>query len=1178
MRHAKINIMHLPLIGILASLGTAAAAQDNAAAPATPPSLPQVSPAPALVGRSSLQLPGGALIWATEDPNLGQPELSISAPTIVGFDGGPIVAPVRFFLRSNYSAFIERYELSIYRGHDQDLVQPVARIALPVAAVSQGEWDGALPPAMQFRTGDELLYVLRAYDAHGNVDETAARKLQLVTPAEAERGTSVLRGNVERSLGTAVTAEQATSQALVDDAMSRSTLRQQNIPIYGSRVRIHGRNIPEGRGVTINGENYPVDREGKLAAEYLMPVGRHEFAIGLGGDGGEPVQNKLGVEVRGSYMFAIGIADLTLFRNNAGGRGSALELGGRDDDILSDGRLAFYLKAKARGKYLITAHADTREQPLGDLFDGFTKADPNDIFRRLDPDLYYPTYGDDSTTYRDVDTMGRFYLRVDWDKNQALWGNYYTGLTGTEYAQYVRSLYGAAVSWRSRSANLWGDPGTELRAFGSQAETAPGHSEFLGTGGSLYYLRHTDILPGSDQVVLEVRDRTTGRVEQRVPMVRGADYEIDELQGRLILTRPLAQVTRENLPTITRDTPLDGFEQRLLVDYEWLPGDFRSDAITAGVRGKHWFGNHLGVGATFVDENRSGEDYRLLGADITLQAGKGTYLKLERSRTEATGAPAFFSDDGGLSFIRLNPLGPREGDATSLEARANFQELGWTGLEWSAAGWWRHVDAGYSVSRRDIGEETTEYGAELLGKFTPDLGIHLRYSKAERGSDSLVQAQANAEWRFGEANKLTAELRRVEEDRGAVEAAGLLGAVRYTHRLGSALDVYGTAQLTLDDDGGNYADNDALTVGTRYNFGDLSTVGAEATTGDRGDALQLNAEYRVSPTHSIYGSWTYSTDRAEEYDSLFNRSARDGWTVGQRVRLSNQLHMFNEAQFLKERDRSGMARTFGLDFYPAAGWTTGILISDGKLTNSSGGKIDRRAISLSGGRTAGDTEWHSKLEWRRDTGAERVTQWVTTNRLSYRIDESWRIAARFNFSDTEDKLKSGAGARFIEGNIGFAYRPWNSTRWGLFGRYTYLYDRSSSGQLVESDYDQKSQLVSLEGVYRLDRNWELSAKVARRMGEARLGRGSGEWFDSGATFAAGQVRYEVRDKWHLLAEYRWLDVKDGGSRHGGLIGIDRDITNNLRIGAGYNFTKFSDDLTDFDYDHKGWFINFVGTY
>ena len=52
----------------------------------------------------------------------------------------------------------------------------------------------------------------------------------------------------------------------------------------------------------------------------------------------------------------------------------------------------------------------------------------------------------------------------------------------------------------------------------------------------------------------------------------------------------------------------------------------------------------------------------------------------------------------------------------------------------------------------------------------------------------------------------------------------------------------------------------------------------------------------------------------------------------------------------------------------------------------------------------------------------------------------------------------------------------------------------------------------------------------------------------------------------------------GGTRQGWLVGLDRDIGKNFRIGAGYNFTEFSDDLTDFDYDHEGWFLNMVGMY
>ena len=1142
------------------------------------------------LGKFSISLPNGGVIWATEDPTLGQAELSISAPSIVPFDGKAITKPVQFYLRSNYSAIVKRHELSIFRASDADLITPLVTLPLDVANTVSQEWDGALPGNVQFRPGDELVYVLRAYDADGNFDETYPQRLQLVTPDEAERGAQILRNSSERFLGTALSTDQAQTQSLIQSVFAENGLRQQNIPIYGSRIRIQGRNLPEGHGLKINGESYPVDLERKFVAEYLVPVGRHDFDIEVQGgaprlDGGPATsENKdvakhvLSVDVTGKYFFGVGLADVTFSQNKISGSVDPFTVDGRyQDDVISDGRLAFYGKAKLKGKYLVTAQADTTQRDLENLFDGFTQADPQDIFRRLDPDLYYPVYGDDSTTYRDVDTMGRFYVRVDWDKNQALWGNFFTGFTGTEYAQYVRSLYGAALNWRSRATNAWGDPGTELRAFASEAQTAPGHSQFIGTGGSLYYLKHTDILPGSDIVVLEVRDLTTGRAENRITLQRGTDYDIDELQGRLLLTRPLAQITRENIPTLTRDTPLDGFEQRLLVDYEWVPSNFDADEMTAGVRAKHWFGDHLGVGVTYVDERRAGEDYTIVGGDVTLQAGKGTYVKAEYTATESYSSPVFFSDNGGFTFTQLNPVGPREGEAKAVEARANFKELGWTQQDWSAGAWWRNVGAGFSVGRADTGEDITEVGAEVLGQFNPNLGVFARVTKAERGQETLSQAQVTAEWRINDASTLSGELRRVEEERLSGTIAGTLAAVRYTHRFGTSLDIYGTAQFTLDDDGGQYASNDAFTLGGKYLFGNLSSVGAEVTTGDRGDAATVNAEYRLSPEHSVYGAYTFSTD-STEYDSLFNANRQNGWTLGQRWRLSSQVNMFNESQYLKTPNESGLAHTFGMDFYPAQGWNLGFTLQDGELTNSEGGNVDRRAVSVSGGRTSPDTDWQSKLEWRQDSGVEQREQWVSTNRFTHKINESWRIAARFNYADTEDQLDPTAGARFIEGNVGFAWRPWNSTRWGVFGRYTYLYDLSTLGQVGGANYDQKSRILSLEGVYKHDQHWEFAAKVAQRQGEVRYGRGTGGWADSATTFAAGQIRYELRTQWHGLAEYRWLDVKHGGTRSGFLVGLDRDINKNFRIGVGYNFTDFSDDLTNFDYDHKGWFLNLVGTY
>ncbi|HEU0152841.1 MAG TPA: hypothetical protein VFQ84_05785 [Arenimonas sp.] len=1126
-------------------------------------------------GRFAVDLPGGGLLWATEDPQLAQPNLNVQASPLVPFEGGRITQPVRFMSYSNYPAFAEKHQLVIFRGTDLDRVSPLATIDLPATAVGEFTWDGELPAQPALREGDELQYVLRAIAADGSTDETFPNRLTLVRPDDVLRAQQALGRDADPRLGS-LDAAQVEQRRLAEAVVGQGNLRQQNIPIYGSRVRIVGQDIPEGQSLKIDGRAYPVDLDRKFAAEFLLPVGKHAFEIEVG-DRDAAVRRTLDVDVSGRYLFVVALADVTVSGNSVSGAVVPVGVDDRYDDVITEGRLAMYLKGKVQGKYLVTAQADTRENEVGELFDGFLDPDARDVFRRLDPDQYYPVYGDDSTTYRDVDTQGRLYVRVDWDKSQALWGNFETGLAGTEYGQYVRSLYGGAIAWRSRASTDLGEARHTLRAFGSEAQSAPGHSEFLGTGGSLYYLRHTDVLPGSDNVVLEVRDPLTGRVETRVDLVRDVDYEIDELQGRLLLTRPLLQIVRDNLPTIIRDAPLDGFENRLLVDYEYIPAGFSADQATAGVSGKTWLGEHVAVGGTYVDEQRSGEDYRLAAVDVTLQAGRGTYLKVEQARTQATSAPVFYSDNGGLGFTQLNPVaGSREGDARSVEARVNLLERGLTTREWTLGAWWRDLDAGFSVARQDIGLPIQEQGAEFAGQVSDDLRLSGRYSDARRGADGVEQAQVMAEWRLSDASQLTGELRGVTETRSGLAATGSLAALRYSQRVGQSLDLYGTGQVTLDDDGGSYAGNDAVTVGGRYSFENLSTLGAEVTSGQRGDSASVNGEYRLSERHALYGSYTYATDSTSG-DPLYGGTPT-GLTVGQRWRLSDQVNLYNESQFLKARQESGIAHTYGMDFYPGLGWTLGFTLQEGEL-ESALGQVDRQAVSVSAGRTDPSVTWNSKLEYREDRGVEQRTQWVSTNRLGWRVNEDWRIAARFNYGDTEDAIDPLANARFVEGNVGFAYRPAANDRLALLGKFSYLQDLSSLGQDTLADYDQRTRILSLEGIYRLTRSWEVAGKLAHREGEARLARNAGPWFDTTADFAAAQARYNLHRQWDALAEYRWLRVDENDSeRKGWLVGVDRHLGDNFRLGVGYNFTSFSDNLTVLDYDQKGWFLNVTGTY
>jgi hypothetical protein len=43
-----------------------------------------------------------------------------------------------------------------------------------------------------------------------------------------------------------------------------------------------------------------------------------------------------------------------------------------------------------------------------------------------------------------------------------------------------------------------------------------------------------------------------------------------------------------------------------------------------------------------------------------------------------------------------------------------------------------------------------------------------------------------------------------------------------------------------------------------------------------------------------------------------------------------------------------------------------------------------------------------------------------------------------------------------------------------------------------------------------------------------------------------------------------------------LLAIYRHLGNHIKVGVGYNFSDFSDDLTQLDYKHQGLFINLIG--
>src|SRR5437879_13547985 len=98
------------------------------------------------------------------------------------------------------------------------------------------------------------------------------------------------------------------------------------------------------------------------------------------------------------------------------------------------------------------------------------------------------------------------------------------------------------------------------------------------------------------------------------------------------------------------------------------------------------------------------------------------------------------------------------------------------------------------------------------------------------------------------------------------------------------------------------------------------------------------------------------------------------------------------------------------------------------------------------------------------------------------------------------------------------------------------------------------------------------------MGQESLDRVNPSFFDNSAQLAVLRVDWRFLKEWDGLAEVRTLNLPDINQRRpGALAAIYRHISKNLKAGVGYNFTNFSDDMTDLKYNHKGVFVNLIGT-
>jgi uncharacterized repeat protein (TIGR01451 family) len=1094
----------------------------------------------------------------TQDPFKVNPRLAVSAPNIIYLsDNYPLSeSSITFRSYSNYTYFIKGWELAIYKGDDTDLISPIKIITGNKLNRHQNininKSELYLSPI-----DNGLIYVMRVHDGYGKVDETRPQSIHFNWHDKPLK-------------------DQYSNEASLDN---KNDLKIQSIPVAGNRVRISARDLTKDAKLKIDQQAVYVDQKGRFSIEMILPSGKHVLPYVLQ-ENKQVSEQAISIQVKDEYLFIVAMADLTASQAFVSGNVKKTELDDRfDNSIVLDGRAAFYLKGKVLGKYLLTAQLDTHEYDIADIFKDLHKKDARSAFRRLDPDSYYPVYGDESSGFSDVNSMGRMYVRLEWDKSSVLWGNYNTGFTGSSLVVYNRSLYGAAIDYKDTTLTKYLHPKMQLKIFAAEPGSLSAHNEFLATGGSLYYLRNKDVVVGSEKIWLEVRDTETAQIIERLPLQIGVDYEFDAFQGRILLNQALLNMVQQRLPTIIRSQPLQAEQVYLLADYEYVAATSLSN-LSSGVQAKYWFNDQLAFGASNVHEQRSTNSFDLSSVDVTYQHGKGSFLKAEVAQSKASLLMSSqTSQDGGLSFLDIqNFTNSRDsGQASSIKYRGDLAEIGSGEYDGFIDVWWKNKSKGFSEVGIQTLNERIEQGIEGLWKVKNDLVISARFNTLETKNEIEKNTSViNAKKTLSETLILTAEYKHEEtnvyENTGISKQQADLIGTKLQWKIYDGLSAYAIAQTAVTNNA-QYENNDRLTLGASYQAKKNVRLNAEVSEGDRGKGAILGLNYQVAANNELYSHYNLTTDNNYQRTSVT--------TVGNRRRFSHDLSAYTEGQFLHSEQENGVSNVFGVDYQLSKQWMLSptLQASEIEKINAAGNEtIDRIAGSLAGHYKNDVNKGLSRIEYRNDDGVNDVEHWLFVNNWRHLYNDELSFSVKLNYSTTDTQGSTLNDAEFLETNLGFAYRQVQNNNWNWLGKYTYLYDLDGYNQ-IQSSPDQRSHVLALEGLYRINQPWLVGAKAAYRLGERRLTRGTGPWFSSDVGLIGVKGHYRLHKDWSATLEYRWLVTPEAEAEtHGMLLALNRYLNDNMQLGLGYNFSDFSDDLTHLNYDVSGWFMNLNFSY
>ena len=848
-------------------------------------------------------------------------------------------------------------------------------------------------------------------------------------------------------------------------------------------------------------------------------------------------------------------------------------------------RAAMYLKGKIQGQYLLTMAYDSDKDTRPQLFDS------------IDPNAFYPVYGDSSIRGVDAQSTGKLYVRLDKNRSFLMYGDYTTNdnnLART-LAQYNRSLPG--LRGHLEEGNVVANAFVAQQSFRQVVDEFPAR----GVSGP-YSVSNPNGIKGSEKIEIIVRSRNqTSVILKATALTRSADYEFEPFNGQILFRSPVPSVDDQLNPVSIRIT------------YEVEQGGERFTVYGGDVKLK--LSEGISVGASAAKDNNPAAPQTVVGVNLQLKLSKNTELIAELAKSSSvvnTGANGFNTNNSNNFAGRSGTL---DGTAKRVEIRHADETLRANAYVMRADNDFNNASSGVTGGKQDA-------GGALNYKATSNLTIT---GDLKRSEDKILGSKNDAASLAGDL-KLSEQLsvgvgvRRAQQNALSLSQQTLSNCLTNgTQTYNGAISGYNTGfginqvgNQQIDPATGlpvvcntainpavpaaPVADLDRKAAFVRLGFKPTDKLGleleAQRITGtDPGNTIKLGAKYAATPSLNFTGEVQREIggDGGDKSNNLYRLGA--DWRVADKTRLYTRYEYDHQYSGSYGLGTGPLTRAFALGI-DTQYMQDGTLYNEYRLTDSSAGKSVQNAIGLRNGwnvaqglklltnverlvSTAGNSTsaglgaeytaselWKSsgRVEWREDNAN---TNWLLTAGLARKLDRNWTFVAR-DYFNLINPINGAADTRQNRLQLGFAYRPVDNNRFDALG----LYERKSEDS---ADKSNTTNIISLRGNYHPSRPWFVSARFASKQVNELL---AGNVNDSyRASLIGGRVTYDITNRWSVGGITTML-VGSGGARqyaYGAEVGYT--LMDNLLVTLGYNWRGFrDDDLTGSDYTNRGWVL------